>query len=84
MAAILFWLNVFFVLGFSKGIVSHVSLPYFFLMSRNAPLIICFVLRSKIIFTIFTISLMHYNNFVFKIVAKTLLFPLVLRSLEVI
>ena len=44
----------------------------------------CFALRSKIIFTNFAFSLMYYNNFVFKIVAKILLFPLVLRNLKVI
>ena len=85
MAALLFRLNVcFFILGFSGGIFSHVSLPYFFLISSNAPLITCFALRSKIIFTNFTFSLMYYNNFVLNIVAEILLFPLVLRNLKVI
>ena len=78
-------LNVcFIILGFSGGIVSHVSLPYFFLISSNAALITCFALRSKIIFTNFTFSLMYYNNFIFKIVAKILLFSSVLRNLKVI
>ena len=75
---------LFFMLVFSEGIVSHVSLLYFFLISGNAPLIACFVLRSKIIFTNFTFSLMYYSNFDFKIVAKILLFPLLLRNLKVI
>ena len=75
---------LFFMLGFSEGFVSHVSLPFFFLISGNAPLITCFVLRSKIIFNNFTFFLMYYSNFVFKIVAKTLLFPLLLRNLKVI
>ena len=68
-----------FMLGFSKGFFSHVSLPYFFLISGNTPLITCFVLRSKIRFTNFTFSLMYYNNFFFKIVAKILLLTLLLR-----
>ena len=72
------------MLGFSERIFSRVSLLYFFLISGNAPLIICFVLRSKNIFTNLTISLMYYNNFVFKIIEKILLFPLVLRNLIVI
>ena len=76
--------NVFFMLDFSERIFSHVSLPYFFLISGNAPLTICLVLRSKNIFTNLTISLMYYNNFVFKIVAKILLFQLALRNLIVI
>ena len=85
MAALLFWLNVCFsMLGFSGGIVSHVCLPYFFLVSCNAPLITCFVLRSTIIFTNFTFSLMYYSNFVFNIEVKILLFPLLLRNLKVI
>ena len=85
MAALLFWLNVCFsMLGFSGGIVSHESLSYFFLISDNAPLITCFDLRSKIIFTNFTFSLMYYRNFIFKIVVKILLFPLLLRNLKVI
>ena len=68
------------MLGFSEGIISHVSLPYFFLISGNAPLVICFVLKFEDMFTIFTIFPMYYNNFVFKIVAKTfLLFSLELR-----
>ena len=85
MAALLRWLNVgFFMLGFSKGFVSHVRLSFFLLISSNVPLITCFVLRSKIIINNFTFSLMYYNNFVFKIVAKILLFPLLLRNLKVI
>ena len=76
--------NVFFMLDFSERIFLHVSLPYFFLISGNAPLTICLVLRSKNIFTNLTISLMYYNNFVFKIVAKILLFQLALRNLIVI
>ena len=69
------------MLGFSEGIISHVSLSYFFLISGNAPLIICFVLRSKNAFTNFTTFLMYYNNFAFKTVAKILLlFLLVLLS----
>ena len=43
-----------------------------------------FVLTSKIIFNKSTFSLMYYNNFVFKIVGKILLFPLLLRNLIVI
>ena len=35
------------MLGFSEGFVSHVSLSFFFLISYNAPLITCFVLRSN-------------------------------------
>ena len=84
MVALLFWINAFFMLGFSEGIISHVSLPYFFLISGNVPLIVSFILRSKIIFTNLTISLMYYSNLVFRIVAKILLFPLVLRNLIVI
>ena len=68
------------MLGFSGGIVSNVSLPYFFLISGNTPLITYFVLRSKIIFTNFAFSLMYYSNFVFKIVVKILLFPLLLHN----
>ena len=76
---------VFFGWVFSEGIISHVSLPYFFLISVNAPITECFVLKSKNIFTNFIISLMYYNNFLFKIVAKTtLLFPLLLHDLTVI
>ena len=71
------------MLAFSEGFVSHVSLPFLFLICGNAPLITCFVLRSKIMFDNFTFSLMYYNNFVFKIVAKILLFPLLLRNLKV-
>ena len=82
------------MLDFSERIVSHVILPYFFLISGNAvilpyfflisgnaPLIISFILKSKNMFTIFTISLLMYdNNSAFKIVAKIpLLLPLVLR-----
>ena len=85
MVALLFWLNVcFFRRSVSEGFVSHVSLPFFFLTSRNAPLIICFVLRPKIIFAKFTLSLMYYSHFVFKTKAKILLFPLLLRNLKVI
>ena len=76
--------RLFFMLGFSEGIVSHLRLPYFFLISGNAPLITCFVLRSKIIFTNFIFSLMYYNNFVLKIVAKIFLFTLLFRNLKVI
>ena len=84
MAALLFLLDVcFFMLGFSEGIVSHVRLPFFFLISGNLPLIACFVLRSKIIFNNFTFSLMYYNNFVLKIIVKICLFPL-LCNLKVI
>ena len=72
------------MLGFSEGFVSHVSLTFFFLISGNAALITCFVLRSKIKFNNFTFSLMYYNNFVFKTVAKMLLFQLLLRVLKVI
>ena len=50
--------------------------------SGIAPLIICVVLKSKNMFINFTISLMYYNSFVFKIEAKMpLLFPLVLHVL---
>ena len=55
-----------------------------FFISGNAPLITCFVLRSKIIFTNFIFSLMYYNNFVLKIVAKIFLFTLLFRNLKVI
>ena len=72
--------RLFFMLGFSEGIVSHLRLPYFFLISGNAPLITCFVLRSKIIFTNFTFSVMYYSNSVFKIKAKILLFSFLLRN----
>ena len=73
------------MLGFSEGIVWHVSLPYLFVISGNAPLIIGFVLISKNIFINLAICLMHYNNFAFKIEAKILLlFQLVLRNLIVI
>ena len=70
------------MLGFSEEIVSRVNLHYFLLISGNATLILCFALRTKNIN--FTISLMYYNNFVFKIVAEILLLPLVLRNLIVI
>ena len=70
--------------GFSEGIVSHVSLPYLFLIFGNSSLIICFVLRSKNIFTNFTIFLMYYNNFALKNAATILLFLRVSRNLIVI
>ena len=70
------------MLGFSEEIVSRVNLHYFLLISGSATLILCFALRTKNIN--FTISLMYYNDFVFKIVAEILLLPLVLRNLIVI
>ena len=70
--------------GFSEGIVSHLSLPYLFLIFGNSSLIIRFALRSKNIFTNFTIFLMYYNNFAIKNAGKILLFLLVSRNLIVI
>ena len=83
MVTLLFLLNFyFFKLDFSEGILSLVSLPYFSLISGNAPLLICFALISKNMVTNFTISFTYYQNFVSKIVAKILfLFSLVLSDL---
>ena len=53
----------------------------FLVIFGNTPLLICFVLKSKNMFTIFTICLTRRNNYVFKTVAKMLLlFPLELRN----
>ena len=46
MVSLLSWLNVcFLMLGFSEGVVSHVSFPYFFLISGNTPLVIMFCFK---------------------------------------
>ena len=66
MIALLFWLNVCFsMLNFSEGIVSHISLPYFFLISGNTPLKVFFVLKSKNVLTNFVIALMYYQGIIY-------------------
>ena len=64
---VLFLFNFcFFMLEFSEGIDTHVSLPCFCSICAIAPLIIYFDLRLKNMFSKITISLLYYNISDFK------------------
>ena len=65
-----FW---FFMLEFSEGIATHVSLPYFSLICATAPIIIYFDLRLKNMFSKITISLLYDSISVFKILLEMFL-----------
>ena len=82
---VLFLFNFcFFMLGFSEGIDTHVSLPCFFSICAIAPLIIYFDLRLKNMFSKMAISLLYYSISVFKTLLQIFLLIyslLVLRNL---
>ena len=71
---VLFLFNsYFFKLGFSEGINTHVSLPFFFSTCTIAPLIIYFDLRLQNMFSKITISLLYYSISIFKILLQIFL-----------
>ena len=80
---VLFCFNVcfFFMLAFSEGIDSHVSLTCFFSICAIAFSIIYSYLRPKIMFSKIVISLLYYSISVFKILFQIFL---LINSLSVL
>ena len=74
---VLFWFNfcfVFFMLGISGEIDSSKNLPCFFSICAIAPLIICFDLSSRKMFSKIKISLLYYISVFIILLQISLLF----------